>query len=431
MRRDRLHPVHGQVRQAAWQALWFAFAASSVTAAEAADPTTGPAFTGCLADGCHDSLAQATYRHLPAEAGECDACHEAEQPQHKFPLKRCDPALCTFCHQAIGGRPQAHAAIERGGCLACHNPHGSNTRFMLTGQDTAATCERCHRIERKAVLHGPFAVGDCTACHEPHEGDNRFRLVGGAGQEHCRSCHKGTAVREPGLPTVHPAVRQNCTPCHAPHSADCRFMLSAPADELCVTCHQDKRHLDATGHAPELLRAAGFEVSACRPCHWAHAQPETLQAALSWPEGFLAPGITGRVTAADRDCLICHRAGGQAPVPAMATHPDVSMFNPNLPADPGYLPLFDECGVEDRQGVLACRTCHSTHGRSTAEAGTRDAAAVSKSEQRARRAHLRPFTGGNVCTTCHSFDGRRRFLYFHDAARRGGPLTDQNRLLRR
>jgi len=46
---------------------------------------------------------------------------------------------------------------------------------------------------------------------------------------------------------------------------------------------------------------------------------------------------------------------------------------------------------------------------------------------RARRFHIRTFTGDNVCTTCHGNDALRRFIYFHDAARRTGPIDGRPR----
>jgi hypothetical protein len=45
-------------------------------------------------------------------------------------------------------------------------------------------------------------------------------------------------------------------------------------------------------------------------------------------------------------------------------------------------------------------------------------------ELRARKWHLRSFAAENVCTTCHGFDALRRFMYFHDPQRRGGPIEE-------
>ena len=47
---------------------------------------------------------------------------------------------------------------------------------------------------------------------------------------------------------------------------------------------------------------------------------------------------------------------------------------------------------------------------------------VSARELRARVWHIRVFTQDSVCTTCHGADALRRFMYFHDAARRSGPI---------
>lgn len=352
----------------------------------------------------------------------CDVCHAAEQPEHKFPLKRCGPALCTFCHDVTSERKHVHAAIEKEGCLSCHDPHGASTQALLSRPSTALTCQQCHSIEHKTYEHGPVAVGDCTVCHQPHASDNRFLLIDGEGVQQCLKCHKLAPAQRAGLPTTHPPVRESCTPCHAPHSSDYRFLLRSPPEDVCLTCHPEKSGIDAIGHAPAALWAAGFDVAACQPCHWAHAVPPALYAAL--PRSTALGGVAGRPTVADRDCALCHRAGGPAPPPMIATHPNVPLFNPFAPDDPGYLPLFNERGEEDAQGVFGCRTCHLTHGRSSPAPLPRDFQPGERRELRARRWHLRSFVSGNLCTLCHGSDGRRRFLYFHDAARARGAMTN-------
>jgi hypothetical protein len=50
---------------------------------------------------------------------------------------------------------------------------------------------------------------------------------------------------------------------------------------------------------------------------------------------------------------------------------------------------------------------------------------LSERELRARQWHIRSLGPQSICTTCHGFDALRRFMYFHDAARRGGPIASR------
>ncbi len=123
-------------------------------------------------------------------------------------------------------------------------------------------------------------------------------------------------------------------------------------------------------------------------------------------------------------CVSCHREGGPVAAPAIASHPEADMFNSYAPTTPGFLPLFNEAGEVDPKGSIACRTCHLTHGRSTPAPMPANVSALNPREQRARKWHIRSFAAENVCTACHGFDALRRYMYFHDPQRRGGPIEE-------
>ena len=170
-----------------------------------------------------------------------------------------------------------------------------------------------------------------------------------------------------------------------------------------------------TAHSPAALREHGLDSAACRPCHQVHGNRREVTQQLLWPHSLSAAGAGP----GDAHCVACHRVGGAAHPPAIATHPDVQMFAAQ--ADGALLlPLFDAAGRPDPHGAIGCRTCHLPHGRPMPDLPI---TAERTPEIRAQRLQLRPFEPPNACTACHSVDALRRFLYFHDAERRGGAIT--------
>ncbi len=302
--------------------------------APASAPTSAPTVLnyppgGCVSPMCHADLARVAYRHAPVQAGACDSCHEPEQPEHKFPLKRSLTETCTFCHQVTGHQPHVHAAVEKDGCLSCHNPHGSDTKFLLTGASTELTCRRCHDIERKGHLHGPFAGGHCTACHRPHESDNPHLLVGGAGTDHCLLCHRSKQQQLLAATHLHEPLKEGCNRCHTPHSSDYGHLLKSPVEQLCFECHADVREQVAEAQSPH---GAVLMDDRCGNCHDPHAEgrPHLLRDEL--------PAV----------CLRCHDKPQQAH--DGRTIPDMRPV------------LRDRKSLHGPVRAGQCNACHAVHG---------------------------------------------------------------------
>lgn len=287
--------------------------------------------TNCSTAGCHDDLAQRTHVHGPVAVGSCDACHAAEQPGHKFPLKREGDAACKLCHVVLSGKPFQHAAIKQSGCTGCHDPHGSNLKFLLAADTPEASCRKCHPAAGSVKFkHGPFAAGACTVCHLPHEADNPMLTIR-TGPAHCFRCHKDLEERIEKARTVHPPVRDACTNCHSPHASDFPRMLKAEPAATCASCHQD---VDTQARTAVSKHGAVFTAKECLNCHDVHAagQPLLLKAPM--------PDI----------CLTCHDQPQQAydgrTIPEMKSRLTKSEFL--------HGPI--------RSG--ACNECHQVHGSS-------------------------------------------------------------------
>lgn len=413
-------------------------------------------------------------RGLTAQTGgPCSACHLFHEYARTPEASAIDPGggKCITCHQA-GGVAQAkvlgtanHPTI---GCTQCHDPHSAQCSPFLRNA-AHVVCSSCH-AEQNRLDDGPHALARaptawpavaaatrdaCLACHRPHGSEEtgifRAGYVDGVDQADgaCVACHPGAAPDSTGvLALLHPRdaarlkgqphlpliIRDDtkyiaCRTCHNPHSsgaADPALLRTEPEvspQTLCFLCHGELAHIGAVGHAAQVLQGAGFAVDVCGPCHVLHDKPEAVELPLMWPQQLAYPQDTSQpVRAADRHCVACHRVGGPVAPPAIATHPPADMFNPTPPDAPGFLPLFNDRGEIDPQGTIACRTCHLTHGRSNPAPVPPELGKLTARELRAREWHIRSIGSDSVCMTCHGFDALRRFMYFHDPARRGGPL---------
>jgi predicted CXXCH cytochrome family protein len=406
--------------------------------------------------------------------GPCSACHLFHRYARAPEASEIDPGggKCITCHQP--GRPAEdkvlgdvnHAIIA---CTKCHDPHTEKYGEFLRDYPHVV-CSSCH-AEQGDLAGGPHDVtrdasawpavasathDECLACHRPHgnEESGLFRAGYAAGEDRadavCIACHQAAASdsnsalsllhsrdatqlkTDPGLPLGggDDAGSIACRTCHNPHrgaldSALLRVQSGANPQELCFRCHNDVAYIQDIGHGHAGLQAAGLDVDVCGPCHVLHGQRASVEEPLLWPEKLAAPPAASQTARpADRYCVACHRAGGPVAPPAIATHPQVDMFNATAPDAPSFLPLFNDEGEVDPTGTIACRTCHLTHGRDHPAPVPPNLESLTPRELRARQWHIRSFGPESVCVYCHGSDGLRRFMYFHDPARRGGPLQN-------
>jgi len=414
--------------------------------------------------------------------GLCVTCHQpgrCAESRTLGPLNH-PQAKCTDCHnphETTFGKFLAARPAQV--CAKCHADHlslaGGPHDVTVGAAPVTGRSDRAMTGPARIPPNWPPAArqadDQCLACHRPHAeaGGSLFRVAAadldGSADASCAACHAGSAWDGAGEQTaLHPrdatkiAVAHGlpltsqptgepqigCKTCHDPHrGADTPWLLrtqtGSPSD-VCANCHTEAQHIQLTAHSAGNLAAAGFQADACQPCHRLHASPASVQSALLWPKSLSAgDGVQSAAgSVADHYCTSCHRVGGPAAPPEIATHAPIPLFNPTRAEQPGFLPLFDQLGQVDPRGQISCRTCHLPHGRDVdlpAVAASTDATPAgttplradpapepTPAERRARRAQLRPFSPPNVCTSCHGFDGLLRFLYFHDPQRRGGPL---------
>ena len=399
--------------------------------------------------------------------GPCSSCHLFHRYARAPEVSALDPGggKCITCHQP--GRV-AHATVlsdvNHGhvACAECHDPHTEKfTEFLRN--TPALLCSSCHP-EQSGLAGGPHDVTRnpaawpevavathdvCLTCHRPHGNQETglFRAGYARGQDRpdaaCLACHLDAARgSESARPCYIRAMESNCRrdglvplrrwqksisicrTCHNPHAAADFASACSPAQFATALFPLPSRHGSHSGHrawAPRMCRRADSASRYVGP-----ATSSTATCSIEEPLCGLGSTASTEVLQAARSavryCVACHRAGGPVAPPAIATHPAAEMYNPTATDAPSFLPLFNEQGEIDPNGTIACRTCHLTHGRTHPIPAPAALGPLTPRELRAREWHLRSFGPESVCVYCHGADALRRFMYFHDAARRGGPL---------
>jgi predicted CXXCH cytochrome family protein len=343
-------------------------------------------------------------------------------------------------------------------CLTCHDPHKTRHDHFLRDKPDAV-CASCHGEHTTSLGGGHDFVsrhpelrngrnepasetGNCGFCHGVHGGDDRALWVATEtppkqSDDLCLQCHReeglasstvaGALLHPTDLPTLDEAM--TCMTCHDPHGGAggepsmLRTGGHPSPDTLCANCHDQVDTVTLSMHRPEVLEAhahktkVAWSATMCAPCHAVHARPGVKNVG-AWT-GPLGPDT---VPADARLCMGCHGPNGGATTVAPVDHPAVALHNVVPTDSAGYLPLIDDKGLHDSSGKISCSTCHLPHGRSHDDPTPRTNGEKGRADLlQARKPMLRPYIAPNLCTSCHGFDGLRRFLYFHDPSKRATP----------
>jgi predicted CXXCH cytochrome family protein len=231
------------------------------------------------------------YREPAMEKG-CVACHldcdkltpaEQKEPPDHF-LKAKEPEVCLECHASSGkdlGPAHDHQPLGKSKCTGCHDPHSSDTPKLLLKSS-----------------HGPYAARLCSSCH-PAPVDGKVGLKAANADTLCYDCHSNFKAEMAGAGSRHKLLSQSnraCMECHDPHAANHEYHLKKPAQELCVSCHdeppaqtakKDPLPLTAEGTDRQYLKLSSKFAhepakKSCLICHDAHASqfPQELRVSM-------------------------------------------------------------------------------------------------------------------------------------------------------
>ncbi len=225
------------------------------------------------------------------EAKNCESCHgpgssHTTNPMAKNTLvnfqqdsglpKEIVNGQCLQCHDG-GERLHWEGSIHSSNelmCSDCHNPMAKFSRKGLQGKASInETCISCHdkqEAEFKKRSHMPLLEGKiaCVDCHNPHGSATAPLLKGDTVNQVCYTCHQ--EKRGPFL-FEHTPVKENCANCHKPHGSNHEFLLKTSRPFLCQSCHSHSQHVNdlvskeaTTGNPASDARLIG---RSCQNCH--------------------------------------------------------------------------------------------------------------------------------------------------------------------
>ena len=193
----------------------------------------------------------------------CEACHMpaaehvAAAGGQKFrsfiSFSKDDPAtaaersaVCLQCHtQGAVALWQGSSHESRNvACTSCHSIHApdQNVLSKATQADVCFGCHKAQRAQTHRISAHPLTMTSlastakmaCSDCHNPHGSAGPTLLIKNSVNEICYTCHPER--RGPFL-WEHAPVVDNCTNCHTPHGSSNAPLLKTRAPYLCQDCH--------------------------------------------------------------------------------------------------------------------------------------------------------------------------------------------------
>lgn len=227
----------------------------------------------------------------------CQSCHGDATAHLKDPVKngmkkafaRNVPAaekeqVCLSCHD--GNRQLAFWESGKHkkndvACNDCHNVHGKAGKPSVSSYVTTSrkleyeSCASCHKNIQAQVnknSHHPIVEGKvaCSDCHNPHGAMSHAMVKNESVNQLCISCHgdkRGPFIWE------HAPVEENCLSCHNSHGSNHNKLLTEKVPNLCQDCHDAARHPGTPygGNASFGTQSGGnstrFLARSCVNCH--------------------------------------------------------------------------------------------------------------------------------------------------------------------
>lgn len=234
---------------------------------------------------CHEdhgkSLGANLHGKLAQGPATCESCHgpgaaHAESSGDKAKILGPSAAAakvsaqCLSCHDQREGHrffPSSRHAAEGVSCASCHGIHAAKpvVQGVLRQGSTTALCLSCHKGMEKSLFtrsRHPLREGkmECTSCHDPHGTPGKTMLKGASANDLCFTCH--AEKRGPYL-FSHSPVTENCMTCHNPHGSNQENLLVRREARLCQSCHLEGKHQSIAGQPDDTWNA----YRQCANCH--------------------------------------------------------------------------------------------------------------------------------------------------------------------
>jgi DmsE family decaheme c-type cytochrome len=176
-------------------------------------------------DPDNDALRPRVTRMTPEQQSEtCQTCHDGREQLFWESSKHAKRDLsCASCH-------------------SIHSPQSDDGQLQLASDvEQCATCHKDVRAETWKNSHHPIREGEitCADCHNPHGSPAERMVRGDSINDLCYTCH--TEKRGPFL-WEHAPVRESCMTCHTPHGSNHAKLQRVAVPYLCQQCHANTRH---------------------------------------------------------------------------------------------------------------------------------------------------------------------------------------------
>jgi DmsE family decaheme c-type cytochrome len=210
---------------------------------------------------CHETAVSPAFEHTKHARLEqsCATCHSgvaehlaggdsAPVPTLKTKNAKQLNELCLTCHEKANQASYLSSMHARRNvaCTSCHGVHTfKSEKAQLKTRLDPDTCYTCHQRQRALSMrtsHHPVREGKiaCASCHNPHDGTRPKMIKADSTNELCYTCH--AEKRGPFL-FEHAPVKEDCATCHEPHGSNHSRLLAQKAPNLCWNCH-----LTGSGH---------------------------------------------------------------------------------------------------------------------------------------------------------------------------------------
>jgi predicted CXXCH cytochrome family protein len=301
-----------------------------------------------------------------------------------FPLNDDGKVYCGTCHTAHGEQWDEN------------DPDAASSVFMRVRNVESGICLACHLGMSTGSAEGNHPV---------------FKKLDGALPEKLRQ--KGAKTGKDNT-----VICQTCHIAHGAENIKNHLVMNTGRDNLCATCHQDKKSVIESKHDlskthPEVKNIKGHTVQesgVCSACHVPHGG----KGSALWA-GKRLPGVDATAAA----CLGCHNKDGVGEKKALTKHNHpvgvaITRTGINVhkgkwqsqsplydPASPSVaLPLYDKNGdVTDHGGNVGCGSCHDPHITSVTPSD--EEVKAEKENRKTDFLRMSEDGGSALCLNCH------------------------------